>query len=61
MSQESKNSTTRRINYTAVCMALGLVLGGFLGIILDNLVFAGGGMVIGLAIGTAIDKRNEAY
>jgi len=41
-------------------MALGLVLGGLLGFVVDNLVlFAGGGMVIGLALGTAIENRRS--
>ena len=41
-------------------MALGLVFGGLLGLIVDNLVvFAGGGMVLGLAMGTAIQSRRS--
>jgi len=40
-------------------MALGLLLGGILGLFIDNLVvFAGGGMVIGLALGLAFDMRS---
>ena len=36
-------------------MALGLVLGGLVGLTMDNLVvFSGGGMMVGLAIGIAL-------
>ena len=42
-------------------MALGLVLGGLVGLTLDNLVvFSGGGMMVGLAIGLAMEKRNQS-
>jgi hypothetical protein len=56
---ESKESKDRAgYSRMGVFMALGLVFGGFLGIILDNLVlFSGGGMVLGLALGTALEKR----
>ena len=41
-------------------MALGLVLGGFVGLTLDNLaIFSGGGMMVGLAIGLALEKRQQ--
>ena len=39
-------------------MALGLVLGGLIGILADNMIiFSGGGMILGLAIGSAIESR----
>ena len=39
-------------------MALGLVLGGLIGLVLDNMIlFAGGGMILGFAVGTAIESR----
>lgn len=41
-------------------MALGLVLGGLVGLTMDNLVvFSGGGMMVGLAIGIALEKRQQ--
>ena len=55
---QNKNGTSRNISYTALGMALGLVLGGLVGILIDNMViFAGGGLVLGLAIGSALDRR----
>jgi hypothetical protein len=60
MSEYDKSKSNDRAGYSrmGVFMALGLVFGGFLGLILDNLVlFSGGGMVLGLAIGTALEKR----
>ena len=40
-------------------LSLGLVLGGLVGLLIDNMViFAGGGMILGLAIGLALEKRN---
>jgi hypothetical protein len=39
-------------------MGLGLLMGGLLGLLIDNLAFsAGGGMILGLAIGTALESR----
>ena len=38
-------------------LVVGLIFGGFIGLFLGNLIlFAGGGLVIGLAIGTALDE-----
>ena len=43
--------------YTAYGLAIGLVLGGLVGLLVGNLIiFAGGGLVLGLAIGSALDK-----
>ena len=42
-------------------MALGLIIGGIIGLIIDNMIiFAGGGLVLGLAIGSALDNRGKA-
>jgi hypothetical protein len=55
----SKNNNQRRISYKAIGLAIGLVLGGVVGLIIDNMIiFAGGGMVLGFAIGAALDNRN---
>jgi len=56
MSQE--NNTQKKISYTALGLALGLILGGIVGLVIDNMIiFAGGGLVLGLAIGSALDNR----
>ena len=58
MDSQAADKKKTRVSVLGVGMALGLVLGGLLGLILDNLVvFAGGGMVLGLAIATAIESR----
>ncbi len=50
-----------RIQSMGVAMSLGLVLGGLVGIFIDQMVvFAGGGMVLGLAVGLAIEKKRMA-
>ena len=47
-----------RISYTALGLAIGLIFGGIVGLIIDNMIiFAGGGLVLGLAIGSALDNR----
>lgn len=52
-----KNSE-RRISYTALGLAIGLIFGGIVGLVIDNIViFAGGGLVLGLAIGSALENR----
>ena len=55
----SKNKNSgKRISYTALGMAIGLILGGIVGLATDNMIiFAGGGLVLGLAIGSALDNR----
>lgn len=59
---DNQDATKKKISPSIVGagMALGLVFGGLLGLIVDNLVvFAGGGMVLGLAMGTAIQSRRN--
>lgn len=55
----SKNKNSgKRISYTALGLAVGLILGAIVGLIIDNMViFAGGGLIVGLAIGSALDNR----
>ena len=56
MSQENNNQ--KKISYTALGLAIGLIFGGIVGLIIDNVViFAGGGLVLGLAIGSAFESR----
>ena len=52
------NESQRKNSYTALGLAIGLVLGGIVGLAIDNMIiFAGGGLVLGLAIGSALDSR----
>lgn len=55
----SKNKNSgKRISYTALGLAVGLILGAIVGLIIDNMViFAGGGLIVGLAIGSALENR----
>jgi hypothetical protein len=54
------NSTQKKISYTAIGLAIGLIFGGIVGLIIDNMIiFAGGGMLLGLAIGAALDIRSK--
>jgi F0F1-type ATP synthase assembly protein I len=57
--QEAINKKTR-VSAMGLGTALGLLFGGLLGLLIDNLAFlAGGGMVVGLALGLAIDKQRQ--
>ena len=57
MSQENK--TKKKNSYTALGLAIGPVLGGIVGLVIDNMIiFAGGGLVLGLAIGSDLDSRH---
>jgi hypothetical protein len=52
---KTKNRTSTVLG---IAMSLGLVLGGLVGLAVDNMIiFAGGGMILGLAIGLALEKR----
>ena len=55
----SKNKNSgKRISYTSLGMAIGLIFGGIVGLVIDNMIiFAGGGLVLGLAIGSVLDSR----
>ena len=60
MTDQNKAKERTDVSRMGRFMALGLVFGGFLGLILDNLVlYSGGGMVLGLALGTALEKRRQ--
>ena len=61
MTDQNKAKERTDVSRMGRFMALGLVFGGFLGIILDNLVlFSGGGMILGFALGTALEKRRQS-
>ena len=56
------NPSTFKIKYTGLGMAIGLLLGGIFGLIVGNMIiFAGGGLVLGLAIGAALDNRKNVH
>jgi hypothetical protein len=58
MSENSNGQTTSIISYKAIGLAVGLVFGGIVGWLLGNpLIFSGGGLILGLAVGTALDSR----
>ena len=60
MSKKNIQQPVKGITFTAVGMVIGLVFGGLVGILIGNpAIFAGGTMVLGLAIGSAIDSRNR--
>ena len=51
------NPTQGTTAYAAFGLAIGLVLGGLVGLLVGNpIIFAGGGLVIGLSIGCALDR-----
>jgi F0F1-type ATP synthase assembly protein I len=57
---EENHSQPAKFTYTGAGMGIGLVVGGLLGLLIDNLAFsAGGGMVLGLAIGLALENRRQ--
>ena len=57
MSEQNNRTPSRRNKYAGYGMAIGLVFGGLVGFFIGNpIIFAGGTMVLGYAIGTAMDK-----
>lgn len=53
----NKNQPSTQKSYKGICIAVGLILGGLVGVVVGNpVIFAGGGMVLGLAVGTALDN-----
>ena len=57
MSSNNSKQSSIEISSKAIGLAVGLIFGGLVGLILGNpIIFAGGGLVIGLAIGTALDE-----
>jgi uncharacterized membrane protein len=58
MSDNKNLTSSGRMKFTGIGLAIGLVFGGLVGILIGNpIIFAGGGMVLGYAIGTTFDKR----
>jgi hypothetical protein len=59
MSQNLNNKSPIKITYKGTGMAIGMVFGGLIGWLIGNpIIFAGGGLVLGFAIGSAMDSRS---
>ena len=57
MSEHNQNPY-RIMNYKGIGMAIGLIFGAGIGFLVGSpIVFAGGTMILGFAIGTALDQR----
>jgi len=57
---EYKHPPYRKTNYKGIGMAIGLIFGMGIGFLIGNpVIFAGGTMILGFAIGTALDQRNR--
>ena len=58
MSTNSENKPSPSIPYKGLAMGIGLIFGGLVGVFIGNpVIFAGGGLVLGLAVGLAIESR----
>jgi hypothetical protein len=58
--KNQKKETGHRLKFAGLGAAIGLVFGGLVGFLIGNpIVFAGGVMVLGLALGAAFDQRRE--
>ena len=58
MSDNKNRTTSGGMKFTGLGLAIGLVFGWLVGTLIGNpIVFAGGGMVLGFAIGSALDRR----
>ena len=55
----NKNNNQVRTTYSGYGMAVGLIFGGLVGLLTGNIpLSAGGCMVLGYAIGAALDNQN---
>jgi hypothetical protein len=60
MSENNTRHSIGRMKFTGLGLAIGLVFGGLVGFLIGNpIIFAGGTMVLGFAIGAALDKKNS--
>jgi len=61
MLQEVESKKSVKFSYTALFVGAGLVSGGILGLLIDNLAFsAGGGMILALALGLVFEKKRKS-
>lgn len=50
----------QKIKFAGIGAAIGLVFGALVGLLIGNpIIFSGGGMVLGLAIGASFDQRRS--
>ena len=55
-----KRESDQSVKFAGLGAAVGLVFGGLVGLLIGNpVVFAGGGMILGIAVGTALDQRRK--
>jgi uncharacterized membrane protein len=60
MSKNNHRTSSGSMKFTGLGMAIGLVFGWLVGTLIGNpIIFAGGGMVLGLAIGTSLYQRSK--
>ena len=60
MSINKRNQSPIKLSYKGLGLAGGLIFGGLIGLLIGNpIIFAGGGLVVGLAIGTALDDGSK--
>jgi hypothetical protein len=60
MSAQKNNHSPGKGTYTALGLAIGLIFGSILGFVTGNMIiFTGGGLLLGLSIGAALEKRNR--
>lgn len=60
MSDNDNRYSSGRMKFTGLGIGIGLVFGWLVGTLIGNpIVFAGGGMVLGLAIGTSLYQRSK--
>ncbi len=56
----ANNKSKKQVPYKGLAMAIGMVLGGLVGLLIENpIIFAGGGLVLGLSVGYALDRRKS--
>ena len=55
-----KKQAGHSFKFAGLGAAIGLIFGGLVGFLIGNpIVFAGGGMILGVALGTSFDQRRE--
>jgi uncharacterized membrane protein len=60
MTAKDQQKPKRRLSYAGFGLSIGLVFGGLIGTLIGNpIIFSGGVMVLGFAIGTALDNRRN--
>ncbi|MFO8037618.1 MAG: hypothetical protein R6U57_13425 [Anaerolineales bacterium] len=60
MAVKDKKQKSSQWSLMGACIAGGLIVGGLVGLNTDNLVvFSGGGMILGLSLGYALEKRRQ--